>query len=138
MSFSEHPEINDWSEEETVDRLLELLKRGVEKRLMSDVPVGFFLSGGIDSSLSTVIAAEMSSAPLKTFTLTYAKGSTNSGKEEDRRWARWVAKRYGTQRNKLIFDCKYFVNIFPLAMEIPARAARYRVQLTSLRAIHQS
>lgn len=104
LSFSEHPEFNDWSEEETVDRLLELLKRGVERRLMSDVPVGFFLSGGIDSSLSTAIAAEMSSAPLKTFTLTYASGSTNSGKEEDRRWARWVAKRYGTQHHEEVVE----------------------------------
>ena len=59
---------------------------------MSDVPIGFFLSGGLDSSLSTAIAAEAASGPIKTFTLTYGEDSTTPGKEEDRRWARWVAE----------------------------------------------
>jgi asparagine synthase (glutamine-hydrolysing) len=64
---------------------------------MADVPIGFFLSGGIDSSLSTALAAEVSRGPIRTFTLTYAADSTTAGKEEDRRWARWVAQRYRTE-----------------------------------------
>jgi asparagine synthase (glutamine-hydrolysing) len=67
---------------------------------MSDVPIGFFLSGGLDSSLSTAIAAEAASGPIKTFTLTYGEDSTTPGKEEDRRWARWVAERYGTDHHE--------------------------------------
>src|SRR5262249_21229601 len=39
-------------EEELVERLLALLRQGVKRRLMADVPIGFFLSGGLDSSLS--------------------------------------------------------------------------------------
>ncbi len=74
--------------------------RAVRRRLMSDVPVGFFLSGGIDSSLTTALAAEDRAAPVKTFTLTYAGGSTTAGKEQDRRWARWVAERYGTEHHE--------------------------------------
>ena len=90
-------EANQMPEEELVERLLALLRQGVERRLMSDVPIGFFLSGGIDSSLSTVLAAEISSTPIKTFTLTYAGGSTTDGKEQDRHWARWTAEKYGTE-----------------------------------------
>jgi asparagine synthase (glutamine-hydrolysing) len=84
-------------EEELVEELLALLRRGVERRLMSDVPIGFFLSGGLDSSLSTALAAEMCPGRIKTFTLTYGPDSTTPGKEADRRWARWVAEKYDTE-----------------------------------------
>ena len=100
LDFSPSAEAAEMTEGEIVDRLLELLRRGVERRLMSDVPIGFFLSGGIDSSLSTVLAAELSTGPIKTFTLTYAEGSTTAGKEQDRRWARWVAERYRTEHHE--------------------------------------
>jgi asparagine synthase (glutamine-hydrolysing) len=100
VDFSAASEVAKWPEEELVERLLALLRRGVERRLMSDVPIGFFLSGGIDSSLSTALAAEMSTSPIKTFTLTYAQGSTNEGKEQDRRWARWTAEKYGTEHHE--------------------------------------
>ncbi len=53
-----------------------LLRQGVERRLMSDVPIGFFLSGGLDSSLTTAMAAELASGAIKTFTLTYGDDST--------------------------------------------------------------
>ncbi len=95
-------------EEEIVDRLLALLRRGVERRLMADVPIGFFLSGGIDSSLSTALAAELSGEPVRTFTLTYAGDSTTAGKEEDRRWARWVAEKYGTEHHEETVACSSF------------------------------
>ena len=100
VDFSPSTEAAEMTEGEIVDRLLELLRRGVERRLMSDVPIGFFLSGGIDSSLSTALAAELSTGPVKTFTLTYAEGSTTAGKEQDRRWARWVAERYDTEHHE--------------------------------------
>jgi asparagine synthase (glutamine-hydrolysing) len=91
------PALDALPEEELVEQLLDLLRRGVERRLMSDVPIGFFLSGGLDSSLSTALAAEMCPGRIKTFTLTYGPGSTTPGKEEDRRWARWVAEKYDTE-----------------------------------------
>lgn len=100
VDWSGAAEAADMTEDQIVDRLLELLRRGVERRLMSDVPIGFFLSGGIDSSLSTALAAELSRGPIKTFTLTYAQDSTTAGKEQDRRWARWVAERYGTEHHE--------------------------------------
>ena len=100
LNFSRTEESAGMTEEEITDRLLMLLRRGVQRRLLSDVPIGFFLSGGIDSSLSTVLAAELSSKKIKTFTLTYSQESTTEGKEEDRRWARWVAERYETEHHE--------------------------------------
>ncbi|MBI1947860.1 MAG: asparagine synthase (glutamine-hydrolyzing) [Deltaproteobacteria bacterium] len=88
------------SESEAVDELLRLLDHAINRRLVSDVPVGFFLSGGLDSSLVVALAAQRSERPLETFTLTYAAGSTTSGKEEDRRWARHVATRWQTQHHE--------------------------------------
>lgn len=100
LDFSGTPASADMTEEDITERLLVLLRQGVQRRLLSDVPIGFFLSGGIDSSLSTVLAAELSTTKIKTFTLTYSSDSTTEGKEEDRRWARWVAERYGTEHHE--------------------------------------
>jgi len=75
LDFSPQSETANAPEEELVERLLALLRQGIERRLMSDVPIGFFLSGGIDSTLSTVLAAEISSTPIKTFTLRGIKDS---------------------------------------------------------------
>jgi asparagine synthase (glutamine-hydrolysing) len=98
LSFTTNGRVPD--EAEVVEELLARMRRAVRRRLMSDVPVGFFLSGGIDSSLTTVLAAEASADPVKTFTLTYAGGSTTAGKEQDRQWARWVAERYATEHHE--------------------------------------
>jgi asparagine synthase (glutamine-hydrolysing) len=93
------------SEEEIVDDLIARLKPAVARRLVSDVPVGFFLSGGIDSSLVTALAAETAGTRIKTFTLTYEDYSTTQGKEQDRRWARWTAERYGTDHREETITC---------------------------------
>jgi asparagine synthase (glutamine-hydrolysing) len=96
------------TEAEAVEELLQLLRRAVRRRLMGDVPIGFFLSGGIDSSLSTVLAAEASSTPVQSFTLTYGSGSSTAGKELDRRWARYVAKRWNTEHHEAAIDFRHF------------------------------
>ena len=95
-----HGDETDASEPELVDRLLDLLRQGVERRLMADVPIGFFLSGGLDSALVTALAAEMSPQRIKTFTLAYSGDSTTPGKEADCRWARWVADKYRTEHHE--------------------------------------
>ncbi|MEO7158610.1 MAG: asparagine synthase (glutamine-hydrolyzing), partial [Vicinamibacterales bacterium] len=100
VSFVPDPAVTALSDEDATAEVRRLLQQGVERRLMSDVPIGFFLSGGLDSSLSTALAAEAASGPIKTFTLTYGEDSTTPGKEDDRRWARWVAERYGTDHHE--------------------------------------
>jgi asparagine synthase (glutamine-hydrolysing) len=92
-------------EEEIVDELIARLKPAVARRLVSDVPVGFFLSGGIDSSLVTALAAETAATRIKTFTLTYEDSSTTHGKEQDRRWARWTAERFATDHREETITC---------------------------------
>jgi asparagine synthase (glutamine-hydrolysing) len=104
-SFASTGEVD---EEEAVDQLLELLRQGVRRRLMGDVPVGFFLSGGIDSSLSTALAAEEAPGRIKTFTLTYSSGSSTAGKDEDRRWARYVSERYDTDHEEATIEFRHF------------------------------
>jgi asparagine synthase (glutamine-hydrolysing) len=100
--------IDPWSaampDEEIADRIVSLLRGSVKRRLMSDVPIGFFLSGGIDSSLIAAIAAEETGSRIQTFTLAYAEDSSTPGKDADRRWARWVAERYGTDHHEETVD----------------------------------
>jgi asparagine synthase (glutamine-hydrolysing) len=108
VSFAVRAEAETQSEEAMIDRFLELLRQGVTRRLMADVPIGFFLSGGLDSSLSTALAAELSPGRIKTFTLAYANESTTPGKEADRRWARWVAEKYGTEHHEETIEFSNF------------------------------
>ena len=98
LSFAAPAAVPD--EQEAVEELLARLRVAVKRRLLADVPIGFFLSGGIDSSLTTALAAEVAPSAVKTFTLTYEDGATTAGKEADRRWARWVAARYGTDHHE--------------------------------------
>ena len=98
--FSPINEVINLQEEDIAEHLLHLLRQGVKRRLMSDVPIGFFLSGGIDSSLSTAIAAELSADRIKTFTLTYSHKSKTTGKELDQYWAKWTAKKFNTEHRE--------------------------------------
>ena len=99
VDFTVDPDLAGQPDEVLTEELIRLLAQGVKRRLLSDVPIGFFLSGGLDSSLSTALAAE-AAGRIKTFTLTYANESTTPGKEQDRRWARWVAEKYGTEHHE--------------------------------------
>jgi asparagine synthase (glutamine-hydrolysing) len=87
-------------EKELAEEFIRLMKIGMRRRLVSDVPIGFFLSGGIDSSLSTALAAEVAPGRIKTFTLTYSQESSSPGKELDLRCAREIAERYGTDHHE--------------------------------------
>ncbi len=97
VDFAEPLPPEELQEEALVDRLLDLLRSSVRRRLVSDVPIGFFLSGGIDSGLITALGAELSPEPVRTFTLVYSSESTTRGKEQDRRFAQELARRYATK-----------------------------------------
>lgn len=100
-------------ERELAEEFIRLMKVGVRRRLVSDVPIGFFLSGGIDSSLSTALAAEVASDRIKTFTLTYSQDSSTPGKELDLRCAREIAQRYGTEHHEEQMNFSDFQREFP-------------------------
>ena len=55
--------------EETTERIRELLSEAIEKRMMSDVPFGVFLSGGVDSSANVALMSELMDRPVRTFTV---------------------------------------------------------------------
>ena len=76
---------------EDVEEGLAIVREAVRLRLRSDVPVGVFLSGGMDSSVVTALMAEESSQPVRTFSI----GFENEAFDE-LRYARAVADRYGT------------------------------------------
>ena len=71
------------------------LERAVGEHLLSDVPVGCFLSGGVDSSIITALAARQSRRPLRTFTVAFANELDES------RHARAVAERYATDHREV-------------------------------------
>jgi asparagine synthase (glutamine-hydrolysing) len=104
---------SDVDEEYIVSTALDLLRKGVERRLMSDVPIGFFLSGGIDSGLTTALAAEVSTSRIKTFTLTYARDSSTSGKDLDCSCARRISQMYGTDHREEQIDFGSFPEQLP-------------------------
>jgi asparagine synthase (glutamine-hydrolysing) len=79
--------------EEAVPQLQAHLARAVRERLVSDVPLGAFLSGGVDSSGIVAIAAGLRSTPLDTFTIGF------DGGEDETPFARLVSQRYGTTQH---------------------------------------
>jgi len=103
----------DLKEEELAEELLARLERGVKRRLLADVPVGFFLSGGLDSSLATALAASSSATKVKTFTLRYRADSSTPGKELDLACARQVAQQYATEHYEEELDFSRFQEELP-------------------------
>jgi len=112
-SWAPDPAWDRMDEEEIALRVAASLKEGVRRRLLSDVPIGFYLSGGVDSSFSTALAATLSPGRIKTFTLTYDSESTTPGKDEDQRWARAVARQYGTEHHEERLSAGSFAEEFP-------------------------
>lgn len=79
--------------------LTDALRRSVKQQLLGDVPVGTFLSGGIDSSLVTALAAEQSSKTLKTFCI----GFSNSEYDESK-FAKSISQYLGTDHHESIMS----------------------------------
>jgi asparagine synthase (glutamine-hydrolysing) len=86
-------------EREYDEQLREQLRRAVRMRMRADVPLGTFLSGGIDSSAVLAAMAEISSQPVKTFSIGFSSDCFN---ELPR--ARLVAERFGTEHHELVVE----------------------------------
>lgn len=94
------------------------LERAVREHLLSDVPVASLLSGGIDSSIITALAAQQSSRPIRTFTVGFAGHSLDESE-----FARAVAKRYATEHHEVRLSDEEVIASVPAAvaaMDLPS------------------
>ncbi len=90
-------ELRDEEEAELVEELRARLRDSVRAHLVSDVPVGVLLSGGVDSSILAALAAEELSEPLRTFSIGFEERSFNELRD-----VRLVVERYGTRHRELV------------------------------------
>ena len=97
-------------EAEWVEQLDHLLHESVRLHLVSDVPVGAFLSGGLDSSSVAACMARSASGPIKTFSIGFDEAD-----HDELRYARMVASRYGTDHFEMV--------VKPDVMEVLPRLA---------------
>jgi asparagine synthase (glutamine-hydrolysing) len=87
------------SEAEYIAEIRRLLGEAVAKRLMSDVPLGVFLSGGLDSTAVLAYARQATTAPLPTFTIGYGDPTFSEWE-----YARRAARHYGAEHHELLID----------------------------------
>jgi asparagine synthase (glutamine-hydrolysing) len=87
------------TEDELLGELENRLQEAVRIRLISDVPLGALLSGGVDSSLVVGLMARVSNAPVKTFSIGF-----RNEKFDEAKYARLVGQRFGTDHHELVVD----------------------------------
>ena len=112
VDFYDKPKL-DISQDETIQKTEELLKSSFEYRMVSDVPVGVFLSGGYDSSVVTAILQNQRSEKLNTFTI----GFKEKGFDEAP-YAKQVAKYLGTNHTEYYCTQKDALEIIPKLCEM--------------------
>jgi len=98
LSYSQHYK---GSEHEASQELIQKLEEAVKCRLISDVPLGAFLSGGIDSSVVVGIMAQLGTSPLNTFSIGFEQEAYN-----ELSFARTIANRFGTRHQEFIVTPK--------------------------------
>lgn len=90
------------SEEEGLEELERQLAEAVRIRLISDVPLGALLSGGVDSSTVVALMARASNRPVKTFSISFPNEDFNEAKH-----AQLVARHFGTEHHELLVEADF-------------------------------
>ena len=91
-----------------VEQWSELFRESVRLRLMADVPLGMFLSGGIDSSAIAAVMSGMVSEPIKTFSVAFAEREAN-----ELEYARLIADAYKTNHHEIVVRPEQFFAVLP-------------------------
>ena len=92
---------NDLREAQWVEAIREGLRRAVREHMVSDVPIGAFLSGGIDSSAVVALMAQQSAEPINTYSIGYG-GPGAASYYNELSFAGAVARRYGTNHREIL------------------------------------
>jgi asparagine synthase (glutamine-hydrolysing) len=95
-------------EDDLVAEWAELFRESVRLRLMADVPLGMFLSGGIDSSAIAAVMSEMVTEPIKTFSVAFAEREAN-----ELEYARVVARAFKTDHHEVVVSPEEFFRELP-------------------------
>ncbi len=101
-------EIKPQPEEYYIERLRQLLAEAIQKRMMSDVPFGVFLSGGVDSSLNVALMSTFMNRPVDTFTVGFEQNQY-----DEFQYARQIAKDFGTNHHEVLINDQSFLDILP-------------------------
>jgi len=97
------------TDEEHKSEILRLLRDSISKRMMSDVPFGVFLSGGVDSSANVALMSEQMSRPVDTFTVGFSDAEYLNELDSARR----IAKQFGTNHHEVIISEKEMQDFLP-------------------------
>jgi asparagine synthase (glutamine-hydrolysing) len=102
------PDGEKFGQDYYVSEIRRLLKQSIERRMVSDVPFGAFLSGGVDSSLIVALMSELMDRPVETFSVGIKGDPSNEFQQ-----ARSVAGRFGANHHEVVIDDEDFISFLP-------------------------
>ncbi len=105
------PLVSNLSYPEICENINSHLKRSVKLRMISDVPFGAFLSGGLDSSTIVALMSQASNLPVKTFSVIF-----NEKEFSEEKYSRIIAKKFNTEHTEILLTPKDFLNNIPAAL----------------------
>jgi asparagine synthase (glutamine-hydrolysing) len=106
VSFAKHE--SPLSDREYVEQFDQLFTESVRLRLMADVPLGMFLSGGIDSTAIAGVMSKLVSDPIKTFSVAFAEREAN-----ELEYARMAARAFKTDHHEIVVSPQEFFDALP-------------------------
>ena len=106
VSFAKHE--SPLSDREYVEQFDQLFRESVRLRLMADVPLGMFLSGGIDSTAIAGVMSKLVSDPIKTFSVAFAEREAN-----ELEYARMAARAFKTDHHEIVVSPQEFFDALP-------------------------
>ena len=108
VSFAKSVQDGRRSDQDYIAEWSDLFRQSVQLRLMADVPLGMFLSGGIDSSAIAAVMSTLVDEPIKTFSVAFAEGEANELK-----YARLVSRAFKTDHHEIVISPEQFFDVLP-------------------------